>query len=228
MLTAPRLIERHTGIIDLVIPNKANALSYSVGSGNTLDNTFAGSTFMFTVTMGGSFRSPTLKRNKKNRVEESNLGLTRLAVDLGDYASASIPGDGATSYFRVSEIDHVGNTGPEGPILVVPPPGFFSFGRKVLPLFGTAPNVAAGPTFIPPVGAMNFVLPKFTDNITINNDSAADSLWVSFSPGMQELEIKFGERAFFTETGISQVFLRGDGATVPFRAVFTLVNGLLA
>ena len=228
MLTAPRLVERHTGIIDLVIPNKANALFYSVGSGNTLDNTFAGSTFMFTVTMGGSFRSPTLKRNKKNRVEESNLGLTRLAVDLGDYASANIPGDGATSYFRVSEIDHVGNTGPEGPILVVPPPGFFSFGRKVLPLSGTAPNVASGPTFISPVGAMNFVLPKFADNVFINNDSAGDSLWVAFSPGMQELEIKFGERVIFTETGISQVFLRGDGATVPFRAVFTLVNGLLA
>ncbi len=228
MLTVPRLIERHVGIVDLVLANKPSALSYSVGAANTLDNAFVGSTYMFTVPRGGSFRSITLKRNKKNRVEESCRGLTKVSIDLDDYANANIPGDGSTSYIRVSEVDFNGVAGVEGPILVVPPPDFFSTGRKNLSLFGTAPNVAALPTYLPPVGVMNFVLPRFAEDVIIFNDSGANSLWISFNPGLQEIEVKPSERIIFTESGLSQIFLRGNGAAVPFRAIFSIVNGLQA
>lgn len=226
-MTSAHLIERHPGVVDLSVRNNPVHQSYIFGSAATLDLAFAGSNPMFTVRRGRTFKSPTLQRNRVNFVGEKNWGLTRASYDPKDYASATIPGDSDISFVRIAPVDNAGVTLPEGPILVVPPPGFFTAGRASLTLNGTAPSVAALPTLLPPPGTMLIDLPKFAKNITIHNDGGAP-LAVSFGLGRPEFVIPNGDLKSFHETGASLLSLRGDGGTAAFRATFALVNGLLA
>lgn len=226
-MTSAQLIERHSGVVDLAVRNNPAYPSYIFGSAATLDLAFAGTTAMFTVRRGRTFRSPTLQRNRINMVGETSRGLTRASYDLKDYASATVPGDSDISFVRVAPVNNAGTTLPEGPILVVPPPMFWTAGRANLTLNGTAPNVAGLPNLLPPPGTMLVDLPKFATNITIHNDGGSP-LAVSFGLGRQEFLIAAGEFQLFPQTGVSMVSLRGDGGATSFRAIFALVNGLLA
>jgi hypothetical protein len=226
-MTSAHLIERHPGVVDLAVRNNPVYQSYIFGAATTLDLAFAGSNPMFTVFRGRTFKSPTLQRSRVNFVGESNRGLTRVSYDPKDYVSATIPGDSDISFVRIAPVDNAGTTLPEGPILIVPPPEFFTAGRQSLTLNGTAPNVAGQANLLPPSGTMLVDLPKFAKDITIHNDGGAP-LAVSFGFGRQEFLIPNGLSETFKETGASLLSLRGDGGTAAFRATFALVNGLLA
>jgi hypothetical protein len=221
------MIERHPSVVDLAVQSNPAHQSYTFGAATTLDLAFAGTTAMFTVRRGRTFRSPTLQRNRINMVGETNRGLTRVSYDPKDYVSATVPGDSDISFVRVAPTDHAGILLPEGPILVVPPPGFFVAGRANLTLNGTAPSVTGLPTLLPPPGTMLVDLPKFATEITIHNDGAAP-LAVAFGFGRQEFLIAPSTSKTFPETGASLVSLRGEGGPAEFRATFALVNGLLA
>jgi len=222
-----QLVERHQGVVDLAIRNRAGVVSYLVNAAVTLDAAYAGTTNMFSVPHGRDFRSPTLQRNRKNLVAETRRGLTRIAYDPVDYASVTVPGDSQISFVRIAEVNFAGTTLPEGPILVVPPPGFFVAGRATIPLTGTAPNIAALPNGTPPANAMRIDLPKYADEITIFNDGGA-SLFIAFGLGQPEVEVPTATSLTFPEAGVSEVFLRGDGAAVAFRLLAALVNGIQA
>ena len=225
MPSTPNLIERHRGIIELSVPSKSNVSSYVVGAATSLTTAFAGTTQIFTVSRGGYFRSRTLKRSKANRTDESARGLTRASFNLDDFASASVPGDGAISFLRVTEVDSTGTSGPEGPILVIPPPDFYSSSRKVMYLSGTAPNVASTTSGVPPQGAMEIKFPKFGDVAEITNSGGA-ALLVGTSPGMQEFSIAAGETRTLVEAGVSHLFLHGDGATPTFEIYLSAIDGI--
>jgi len=226
-MTSAQLIERHPGVVDLAVSNNPVYSSYTIGAASTLDLAFAGTTPLVTVRRGRTYRSPTLQRNRINMVGESNRGLTRVSYDPKDFASATVPGDSDISFVRIAPVDNAGVTLPEGPILVVPPPGYWTAGRANLTLNGTAPSVAGQANLLPPAGTMLVDLPKFATNITIYNDGGSP-LAVAFGSGRQEFLIAAGESQLFPQTGISMVSLRGDGGATAFRAIFALVNGLLA
>lgn len=221
------LVERHPSVVDLAVRSRAGIQSYQFGAAVSLDAAYAGTTVLFTVRRGQTFRSPTLLRSRVNLVGETNRGLIRASYDPKDYASATVPGDPDISFVRVAEIDNAGTVLPEGPILVVTPPGFFTSGRANLTLNGTAPAVAGLPNNLPPQDSMWVDLPKFSTDITVHNDGGSP-LAVSFGTGRQELLIPAGEAKLFPESGASIVSLRGDGGATAFRATFALVNGLLA
>jgi hypothetical protein len=227
MTTSAQLIERHPGVVDLALRNRAGISAYRVGSAVSLDAAYAGTTELETILQGRTFRSRTLKRNGINFVQETNRGLTRVTYDPVDYASATVPGDTDISFVRIAEVDGAGTVLPEGPILVVPPPGFFAFGRAVLNLNGTAPDVAGRANNLPPADAMRVDLPKLADEVTIFNDDAV-SLFIAFDLGTQEIEVPAGESLTFVEAGVSEIFLRGGGAVAIFRLISALVNGIQA
>lgn len=225
MSASAQLVERHAGVVDLAVRNNPSYVSFRLGGAVSLDAAFAGTTQMVDVLVGRDFRSRTLRKNRINWVEERNRSLTRITVDPNDYASATIPGDGTIAFYRVQGIDSTGTAAPEGPILVVPPPGFFVSGRRDLILNGTAPSVAGLANNQPPPGAMQVDLPEFADRIIIYNDGGAP-LFVSLGAGTQELEIANGESHTFVQAGASLLSLRGDGGTAVFRAVCSLINGI--
>tara|TARA_R110000824_G_scaffold111593_1_gene260208 strand:+ start:2061 stop:2747 length:687 start_codon:yes stop_codon:yes gene_type:complete len=226
MSTQAQLVERHPGVIDLAINNNPAFQSVRVGAALTTTAALAGTTAMMTVPTGATFRSRTLRRNRINLVEESNRGLTRIAYDPTDFASATIPGDTQVVFLRVRGIDYGGVVLAEGPILIVPPPGFFQSGRRALIVNGTAPDVSALASNLPPQDAMWLDLPKFSARIEIHNNDGANGLAVSLGEGTQEFIIAFGESQTFEQAGASLISLRGVGGAVVFRATFALVNGI--
>ena len=98
MPTSAQLIDRYPGVVDLAIKNRPAAASYVVAAALTLDAAYAGATAMVTVPKGTTYRSPRLQRNRKNLVEETFRGLTRVSYDPTDFAAAAIPGDNAISF----------------------------------------------------------------------------------------------------------------------------------
>lgn len=229
MPTSPRLTYRYERFVELVFMNKADVSAYRVGAANTMDAAFAGTTAMFTVGQGATFQSPSLRKRRVGRSLYTNRGLTVAQYDPEDYwvGGGTLPHDAAGSYLRVSEQNAAGVFRPAGPILIVPPPGFFVTTRPNLTVSGTAPNVAASATGVPPTGALHFVLPRFADSTTITNSGGA-SIYLSFNSGLPEFEILANQTVFLPDGAVSEVFVRGDGAAVPFSAFFAIVNAEMA
>jgi hypothetical protein len=232
-MATPFLVDRYPGVIQMALTNRAAVASYRFGAANTLDTAFAGVTTLADVRKGTSFRSPTLVMSALNRCADSRKGQTRFSVDMNDYASATVAGDAATSYFRVSEINHAGTVLDPGPILVVPPTYFNTSPYRTLSLTGTAPDVTATTTGLPPTGAMVIAFPVHVDELTIYNDDAANSnsLFIGLGPGQQEIEVPYNTSNvsgpdMTLPFGGSVIYIRSSGDDVPFRLTMTLVAGL--
>lgn len=219
------LVERHPGVIDLAIHHRAGIQSYTVGAAKSLDAASAGTTPLCTLPRGTSFRSKSLQKSGRNRVEETQHGLTRVGLDLVDFASATVPGDPDICFFRVSETDMGGNNLGEGAILVVPPANFFRAGQILLILNGTAPGVAGRADNLPPAGSLEIDFPRFIDQLDVYNDGA-NSIAVSLMPGTQEFLIPAATSATLPVTGSSQVSIRGEEGVSAFRLHAVMVNGL--
>lgn len=226
-MATPQIIERRPGLTTLVIRNRPGVSAYQFGAANTVDAAFAGATTMFTVPHKGSYRSPTLQRTALGRTDGSYRGLTLVQFTFDDFASATIHGDNAINFVRVTELDLAGNPKAAGPIFVVPAPEFFSTAHRTLNLSGTAPDVASLATGLPPTGAMVISFPRMTDNLVLINDDTvgSNSLYVSLGAGQPEMEIPSGDSFEFAFGG-TDIHLHGDGATVPFRLAATVVSGL--
>jgi hypothetical protein len=224
------MTERYERLIELVFRNDPDVSAYIVGAANTVDAAFAGTTTMFTVSKGATYRSKTIRRKGWGRTQYHNRGLTRVHYDPEDFwtSGSTLPHDKHQSYIRVAEISAGGTTRPEGPIFVIPPPGWATNPRPTLTIAGTAPAVAASPILVPPPGAMHVVVPRFTDFVRVRNLDGANDLFVSFSEGMPEVLIPAGESQIFYDGADSEIYLRGGGGAIAFDATFALVNGEMA
>lgn len=232
-MATPFLVDRYPGVISMAVKNRPSVAEYRFGAANTLDSAFAGVTPLEDVRKGTSFRSPTLVASSLNRCADSRTGQTRFSVDMNDYASAAVPSDAAMAFFRVQEIDYAGNIRPAGPIMVVPPPYFNTSPYRTLSLTGTAPDLTATATGLPPAGAMVISLPVHVDDLTIYNDDAVNqnSLFIGLGPGQQEIEVPYNTSNvsgpdMTLPFGGSVIYIRSASDVVPFRLTMTLVAGL--
>jgi hypothetical protein len=223
--TAPQLIERLNGVTELGMLNKPSVASFEVGAERSLDAAFSGTTALFRVPNGGYFRSKTLRRNKINRTDENSRGWSRASVNFDDFASATVPGSGVLTFLRVKEVDNAGVAGSEGPILVVPPVGFFASSRRVLVLSGTSPNVASLPSGLPPAGCMEIVFPRFCDRLEFVN-SGATNILLSFDQLSPEFTVLNGSTEVFEQAGIKRMFIHCSGATSAFSIKASVVGGI--
>lgn len=225
-MLSPRMTERHPRQVELVMPFNRQVKAYRVGAANTLDTAFAGTTAMFDVTSGGTFRSPGIVGRRLGFTQYSNRNLTRAFYDPEDYwaGGGTLPHDADISFLRVREIALNGTAQPEGPILVVPPPGFFSNPRPTLSIVGTAPNIASLSTRLPPPGAMHIVLPRFADNLRVRVTDGADELLISFGAGQPTQTVPASNVETFYDGAVSELFLHSDGGTSTFEIRFAIVN----
>lgn len=224
-MATPHLGERSTGVAQFIMMNRPSVRQYRFSAGNTIDQAFTAPTTMFTVPRSSWFRSPTLQRNSVSRVEEVFRGRTIAQVNFDDYASATIHGDSGINFVVVNEIDAAGTVLPAGPIVVVPPPYFFSSAHRSITLSGTAPNVASLATGLPPTGSMILSFPRMCDDLVITNNDGVDTLFVSLGEGMPETSIPPGG-SLTLDFGGTAVYFHGDGGTVDFSLTATVVSGL--
>lgn len=231
MPVAAQYVQRSTGLTDLVVRSRPNVAQYRFSAADTLDNAFTAPVALFTVPVNTQFISRSLRLQRRGFFDESTTGLTRATFNINDFAAAGVPGDSVISFITVTfqPIGVPAFVGTPAPILVVPPPGFFNTGRRMLTLTGTAPSLAGQANNLPPPGVMNVVLPKFADQIRVEN-TGANNLFVSFDEGLPEYEIPAAGTTFaiFQEAGIQQIFLRASGGATTFQIAASIVNGLQA
>lgn len=225
----PRLVHRASGLVDLAIKNRPGVLGYRLSAAKDLDTAYTAPTAFLDVRVGDVFSSPTIQRNRAYRMNSSNRGLTRLWLDIDDYASATIPGDDDVCFLRVSEETAGGFLEP-GPILVIPPPDFFETGRRSLTLVGSAPNLASRGNSLPPATALRVFFPKFADELKVYNEEAAggNDLYFSFGLGSNEMRVSANSSRGFSEAGANEFLIRGDSGAVSFSISAAIVNGIQA
>jgi len=229
MATVPRLTERYDRRVELVVPNNPMVSAFRFGAANTLDLAFAGTTVMFDLPNQGTYRSRYIRRKQWGLTQYHNRGISRALYDPEDFwplAPATMPHDKDISFLRVRQVNNAGVVSPEGPIFVVPPPGFFSTARPVLTLAGTAPQVAPTAAGLPPVGSMHAYLPRYFDYATIINNGAA-SIWVSFNEGLPEIEVGAGISRDIFDAADNEIFVRSNTpGGIAFQIGMAIDNGV--
>jgi hypothetical protein len=230
MPSVPRLTTHSPNFVELVFRNSPDVRAYRLRAANTLDDAFTASTELFTVQRGTTFKSRSLRQRRLGTSIYTNRGLTFVQYDPEDYwaPGGNLPHDMAMTYLRVEEQNAAGAFRPEGPILIIPPPGFFTTTRPSLVVAGTAPDVAANALGTTPTGSLRFVLPRFADSTTITNSDVANSLFIAFSENTPEMEILFGQSVLLPDGAVSEIFLRGGGGAITFSIFFTIVNAEMA
>ena len=230
MPTIPRVIQRFANQTEFLIQDPGPDVSaYSFYAANTLNNAFSAANLLFSVPRLGNYRSASIQRQKLGLTGESLRGLTRAYIDIEDFwqSGGTYPHDSDQSYFRVAEVNAAGSLRPQGPIMVVPPPSFYDTPRPAMTVVGTAPNIASLTTGLPPVGALHFTVPRFSDNIRVRNTSLSN-LYLAFDAGQPEMLLPAGQSEVFYDASVSDVFVHGVGATPSFEFRFALVNGVKA
>lgn len=225
-MATPHLGERSVGVAQFIVMNRPSIAQYRFVAGNTVDTAFGAASTLFTIPKGSWFRSPTLQRNTVSLVGESFRGRTVAQVNFDDYTSASVHGDSAINFVRLIEIDKAGTVLAAGPIVVVPPPDFFTSPHRSIAFSGTAPDVASLTTGLPPVGAMVISFPRMCDDLVITNNSVGDDLFVSLGEGMPEQAVPASGGSVSLTFGGTAIYLHGDGAAVSFSLSATVVSGL--
>lgn len=227
-MSTPHLEERSPGVVELIVRSRATVSQYRFVAYNTLNGAFSTPTTLFTIPKGTWYRSRTLRKSSLSMVDTVTRGLTVAQVNFDDFASATVHGDNAINFVRVQELDSTGTVMNTGPILVVPPPLFFTTPTRYMTLTGTAPNVPRLATGLPPDGAMVIAFPRRCDSLTLVNTHATQTLYVSLDAGMPEVAVAAGdtyESGSLGDIG-SDVFLHGDGGTPSFQISVNVISGL--
>lgn len=228
MPTFPRLFGRYPRRVELVLKNPEDVSAYQVLTSNTLDGAFTSPNATFTVRCDGFYRSTSYRKVLKT-LPYSTKGLTVAIYDPEDFwaPSTTMPHDDDTSFVVIREVSKSGVVRDPGPIFVLPPPTFFGSKRPNLTVSGTAPNVAATSTGVPPEGSMHFVVPRVFDAASFRN-SGSVSVFVAFGPGRVEYEVPANQTIFFPDAACSEVFVRGNAATARFYIYMAVINSEMA
>lgn len=233
----PSVISRTPGLIDLGIPVEPGVQRYRIRGHQTLDDAYGptngvgglGSISILEADAQSYFRSPAIRKMQPPRVvEESYRNQTRIQFDIMDYQAPAnlLPDDKETLFLRMEKF-HVALAGylAEGPILLIPAPGFFGTRFPSITCAGSAPGVQATAGDILPAGAMHLVFTASVGEITIENLNPATSLYVSFGKNMTAMEI--AGMFSITHTGEFNEILFASpltGTAITFSFVAKLVN----
>jgi len=230
----PNLLERSQGLVDLTLRDNPDTLRYKILVHRNLDSCRTAPTTILTdIQQGSMYRSPTLVRKGLGRTMDNNRGLTRITFDISDFANGgggsapTVPLEDEIIYLRVQEFSRSANTYlPSGPMLVIPPTGFFNIRNPLLQIGGTAPlttSVSLGKPIPAPNGAtmaeqMHIVFPFYsqTNNIRNLEKGASHHLWYSSGHSMPGVYIHEQDDFGLTSAAYSELILAGDNQAAKF------------
>ena len=226
----PNLLERSQGLVDLTLRDNPDTTKYKILVHRNLDSCrTAPTTILEDITQGSMYRSPTLVRKGLGRTMDSNRGLTRITFDLSDFADGgggsapTVPLENEIIYLRVQEFSRSANTYlSSGPMLVIPPTGFFNIRNPLLQVGGTAPNstVSLGtPISSPGTGdQLHLVFPFYSQTNNIRNLAAGGGNSLAYSSGhsMPAMLLPANSDFGLTSAAYSELILAGDGGDVQF------------
>lgn len=228
MPTIPRVPMRVAQQTEFLIQDPGPDVSaYKFYAANSIGAAFSAPNYMFTVARLADYRSRTIVSRRWGLESGTLRGLTRAYINIEDFwqPATTLPHDAEQSYFSVAEVSASGIERPPGPIIVVPPPRFYDSPRPSMSVVGTAPSVVGLSTGLPPAGALRFAVPRFSDHIRVRNTSGS-LLYLTFDEGQPEMELPANESEVFYNASVSDVFVRGNGATPTFEFRFALTNGI--
>ena len=196
---------RKPNLVDLLITKTVGAYSYKLKWGVNFD-TAAFTDFL--IVPGAGYRDP-------NVDDSGNLTIHGNRVRaLFDPASYGIP-DTSVWWLKVSPLD---STGAEmstsaATMVLVPNVGGAYFPQLVIT--GSAPNAPGLPT------SLQIDFPQQMRDFRIQSTAA---VWVAFDPKGPEILLAGDPlpKDISRWSTVSTVYIRGNGAVVPFSAVFTL------
>lgn len=255
----PGIVERLPHWVDLQVWDQPDVLATRLWGSVSLEDAYGalatsglggtGGTAFAEATRGTSFVSKTWRG--RPLVEESHRRMTRFYFNPDDFVNPALPSpmppDDAMLFVRLQQhslaaggylaVDGGAALNPgtpiRGPILVIPPPLFWTTTRPALTLAGQAPNntgcvLNEVPFIDDTVQAptpMIIELPKPAQITTIVNTSAASELLVSSGLGLPMAEILPGDSAYF-EGSLREIVLAGTGsATFSIHATIALERG---
>jgi len=114
--TAPQLVERKPGLVDMMIRDQPGVQAYRLWGSKTIDDAYgnpatsgvggAGPEAMLEVEASLQFRSPSVIQRRWSWYGESLRGMSRVAFDPNDYVTdptTNFPGDDDTWFVRLQE-----------------------------------------------------------------------------------------------------------------------------
>lgn len=208
--------------------NDAYGAAAGVGGGGVIP--------MFEVLSGATFTSPSA-RSKNRPFEDTNRGVTRMIFDPDDFATPAqapgtsyLPTDDQVLFLRVETWNPItlGWNAP-GPIMIIPSYDFFTTKEPVFTVTGITPDMALGawpaglPDFMPPT-TMNFLLPAYSQTVSVGNLDAASVLFTSFHPGVPPTVILPQSDMGLTGAGVPEFFVGCPDGNIWFTVRIAVVN----
>jgi len=253
---APRIIQRATNFVDLLVRDRPGTDRYRLWGAKSVDEAYGNLTGSGVGTIDPTEMMVVMRERMGQsrsvirrdwRCEENRKGMTSFQFDPDDYVVPMIPppfrGDDFPVYVRLQEsrggqwlavpgtLPINPNVPIMGPILVVPPVGFY--GESIsgnLNIAGTAPEGTGCLSGNPPLidvslqtpTPMHIILPKTCTNILITPQEAGKALLVSF--GLSDPMIEIQDTSPFTmdsSRGIHEIILAAntDATTFTIHAV---------
>ncbi len=172
------MVERHPGLVDVMLRDKPDVAGYRLYAHATLDGCYGnpdafgggdsgvggtGPDVFLTVNRSATVSSPSVIRRGWGAIGESRRGMARAYFSLDDYTTPgnNIPSDSDQAYIRVQEnarstgwrvvLGATNNDAPVlGPIYILPVPGFMSTNLPTMTFAGTAPaNTQSAALLVP-------------------------------------------------------------------------------
>ena len=228
---------RSKGVIDMSVSNTnlRNVETLEVHGASSLNDAFLNPSLLFSLKVGRTFISPTLKKKRIKGQEDSKRDITSFLFNLDDFTTVPqagatrIPPDSDVVYVRLRGVLRDGSTTRFGPVFIIPPYDFFGVTVPFLTTIGNAPDLDTNGV-IPDVlgeGALNLHLPYFSGTFNIKNFSQAQggsNLFFSLSPGMTPSILRPGEELTVTGVSVPEVFVASDGGTPLFSIRCGIIN----
>ena len=240
----PSVLYRQPNYINMTFPVLPGVPKIRVSGAARLNDAYGnvagvgggGALPMFEVLSGATFMSPSV-RARKVPFEDTNRGVTRMIFDPDDFATPAqppgtsyLPTDDQTLFMRIETWNPaLGVWNAAGPITIIPPYDFFTTKEPVFTVTGLAPNMALGawpaglPDFMHPT-VMNFMLPAYSQTISVGNLDSGKVLFTAFHPGMPPTVIMPKTDMGLTGSGVPEFFVGCPDGNIWFTIRIAVVN----
>lgn len=205
------VLRRKSGFVDLSLPLVDGVDGYRIKSATNWD---AASTEVFTSSPYGFIDSEL--RSTVVPTMDSNPNAVRIIFKPSKY---SLSDNGVlwlqVAYVKAGVEQNSASATPPGAITMISPVGLPYNAMQALYGFAPSQTTLSASTQID--------LGRQADNITIANTFGAD-LYAAFDSEGPEFVVQAGSSTGALQGTVSSIYVRGDGAAVPFRMTFVNAN----